>query len=63
MNEELLNRISELYKPYKSEQTRLRELESQVKELTLRVRKLSDFCKLQAEMNNDLVQILKTNQL
>jgi len=59
-DEHLFERLADLYKPYKSEHLRLRELEAQVKELTLRFNKLNEFCKLQAEINSDLVKILKT---
>ena len=57
--EQLIQRISELYKPYTSERDRLNELEGQVAYLKKTVKGLADFCQTQASMNKDLVQILK----
>ena len=61
--DELINRIAEVYKPYKTEDEKLRELAAELHEQKLRVRRLEEFCKLQAQMNEDLVMFLKITEI
>ena len=61
--DELINRIAEVYKPYKTEAEKLRELAAECHEMKLRVRRLEEFCKLQAQMNEDLVMFLKITEI
>lgn len=61
--DELISRIAEVYKPYKTEAEKLRELTAECHEMKLRVRRLEEFCKLQAQMNEDLVMFLKITEL
>ena len=61
--DELINRIAEVYKPYKTEAEKLRELSAELHELKLRVRRLEEFCKLQAQVNEDLVLFLKITEI
>jgi len=60
--DELFERLSELYKPYTSEVTRIRELEKQIAYLQKTVNRLESFCTIQADMNTDLVKLLKLMQ-
>lgn len=41
---------------------RLKLLEAKIEKLERTIQRLEDFCRLQADMNNDLVQIMKLNE-
>lgn len=57
--EKLFDRIAELYKPYTSEREKLRELEKQSVYLRLAVKKIQEFCQMQADMNEELLKLMK----
>jgi hypothetical protein len=54
--------VKGIYKPYKSDSYRISELEKQIAYLQKTVNRLESFCTIQADMNTDLVKLLKLMQ-